>query len=223
MVDLIVEPGFFSEYEVEDTGLLSFSWETFHRILSRTHKDDIVGLSKDEESSSVMITVTGRTTRTYKIPLRSSEDYKRGNDPRGLKLPAKIGINPDLFKEVVGDMSVVQSRGSGEGTELICIDISEEKMQFSTEIAQQTAKIEIELGSHEDVKMREIEEPALSYYTLRSLRDISKLTSTSTDLFIEIGNEEPLRMTFEVCEGMTLMYLLAPNTQPDEDFEDEID
>ncbi len=203
MVDFEMKKTSFDEYEVEEETRICVSLKELLKLLRRAGKDDLIELSLDRESGHFLVTLRGRYTRTFNLPvLEASEEEVP--EPK-LTFNAKATLTTDDFHEILREASLVSDN--------IRIELNGESLVMTAKGDVAGAKIEIDKGSDVLISM-EVKEPSKATFSLDYLEEIvSAAVNTSDIMTIEFSTDMPIRLDFRQRYDGKLTYLLAPRIE----------
>lgn len=189
----------FDTFECEAPERLCLDTNEFMQILKRMKKNDVLGLSVDE--NNLIINLMGEVEKTFKIRLIDI-DYDAPKSPN-LELPVGVEMESNLLKDALGDMDLF-----GDS---LTIEIDTDYVYIYTngEFGDANFKyLHGETGITENVK---------SSYSIPKLKDIFSASKFSDTVKIMLGNDMPVKFEFHtIGEDGILGFLLAPKINQEE-------
>lgn len=203
MIDFEMRKTSFDEYEADEETKMCVNLSELKKVLKRAGKDDIIELSLDEGSNSLLVRVRGRYTRAFTLPILESSEEEIP-EPK-ITFNAKVTLTADDFYETLKDAELVSDN--------VRIEADGENFIMNAKGDVTGAKIEIKKGSDALISM-EVKEPSKATFSLSYLTDIVKAASDTSDVVtLEFSTDMPLRLDFRQRYDGKLMYLLAPRIE----------
>jgi len=200
MVDFELPREFFDEYRCEDDLRISIMIGEFLKFLDRVDRDERVEIRLEEEKARLVIRCT-RPGHTRRFEMTILEPlYEEVPRPKILfKSSAKI-LTQSL-REAIKDAGLVG--------EHVKIEVTGEAFKMSAVGDAGSAFSEWERDADELLELN-AEEDSDATFTLSYLRDITNAAGVSSEVVnLDLTNDMPLRMGFELPQGK-LVYYLAP-------------
>lgn len=171
----------------------------FMTILKRMKKNDVLGLSIDE--NNLIIKLMGDVEKKFQIRLIDM-DYETPNAPK-LDLPVMVEMESNLLKDALGDM-----------------DLFGDSLTFKVDKDYVYIYTNGEFGDanfkylHGETGINEVVE---SSYSIDKLKDILTASKFSDVVRIGLGNNMPVQIEFHnISDDGVLSYLLAPKINQEE-------
>ncbi len=198
LIDLEVPKDQFIEYAVEAERIVGIDVDEMSRVMGRGKPTDILILKVDAETNKLFMTFVGESSRRFGLPIIDTPEQSN------LKMPdfptnAIIGIDASVFKDGIKDASIVADHISFETTADALI------MRAEGDIGD----IETKIDKDTLVEFK-VQEPCKSTFNLSYLADVSG--SISGPISLELGNDAPLLMNFEIG-GAVIKFVLAPRIE----------
>ncbi len=197
MIDIVLEPDVFLEYEVEDEeAKVGFNVVNIAKIVKRGKKGNRVEIEATDEH--VTWTIVGAAVKRYK--LLNLEVAEPEIPEAQFEFKARIAMIVDAFKNALRDAETV-----GDTVEL---EADEEKLVIRG-IGTAVAETEITRDKPAVVDFQ-VEEHSKASYSIDYLKHVLALTKVADTVIVEFSNEAPLRLQFSLPAGGRVTYLLAP-------------
>ena len=201
-VELNLEPSVFEEFECSKPERLCIDTQEFMRVLKRAKKNDVLRLNCDE--GNLIIGFIGDVDRTFKIRLIDM-DYENPKAPN-INVPCGVNVDSGLIKDAIGDMELFSDQ--------VYFLIDEEYfiVNCDGEFGDASFKyLHGETGVNEKVK---------SSFSIGKLKDIFTASKFSDIVNINLGNNMPMIVDFELVTGDgDLKFLLAPRIEVEDEYE----
>lgn len=202
LVDFKIEEDVFETFELDEETKVGLNLENFYSILRRANADDKIILELDESESSFHITMENSSTRNFSLPiLNLSEDDIPDTQNLEFSVTAELDTNvvEEAIKDamVVGDSIKVTADSTG-------INISSEGDQSNVDFridADADSVLELEGGEAE------------SMFSLDYLNNMIGAKKLSDTVSMNLGQDFPMKLVFEVPEKATLSFVLAPRIE----------
>jgi len=202
MVDLALSAEAFESYEA-DGGLIGVDLSRLEDIVGMADADQLVNLELDEQTRKLHIHIDGLE---YTLALIDPDSIRQEPDIPDLDLPAEIVIEGRDIDRAVTAADMVSDH--------IALGVDEEANHFYVDAEGDTDDVNLEL-SEEDLLALQAGD-ARSLFSLDYLKDMNKAIPKDGEVTVELGEEFPVKMHFEIAEGMGhVTYMLAPRIQSD--------
>ncbi len=201
LIDIYLPSSYFDEYEVGEEEKVGVNLEDLSELLSSITKED--SLTMSTENGTLVITLDGEYTRTFKMPTIQVEETEIPN--LQLEFPFRAKMITPTFVDIISSFDdlgadVVKFKSEG-GNKLILTassDLGDSTVELSTENA---GLLEAE-GSD-----------AESNYGLEYLVNTTRLKSVSGSLEIRFGTQLPLKLRYEMPQGGYNDFYIAPRAE----------
>ena len=202
MVDLALSAEAFESYEA-DGGLIGVNLSRLEDIVGMAGSGQLVNLELDEETRKLHIHIDGLE---YTLALIDPDSIRQEPDIPDLDLPAEIVVEGRDIDRAVTAADMVSDH--------IALGVDEEANHFYVDAEGDTDDVNLELDEEDLLALQAGD--ARSLFSLDYLKDMDKAIPKDGEVTIEIGEEFPVRMHFEIAEGMgQATYMLAPRIQSD--------
>ncbi|MFW6384942.1 MAG: DNA polymerase sliding clamp [Halodesulfurarchaeum sp.] len=202
MVDLELDADAFESYEA-DGGLIGVNLSRLEDIAGMAEAGQLVHLELDEETRKLQITIDGLE---YTLALIDPDSIRQEPDLPDLDLPARIVIEGADIDRAVRAADMVSDH--------IALGVNTDAEHFYVTAEGDTDDVKLELGP-EDLISLELGD-AHSLFSLDYLKDMNKAIPKRGEVTVELGEEFPVKLHFEIAEGMgNVTYMLAPRIQSD--------
>jgi proliferating cell nuclear antigen len=155
----------------------------------------------DEETRKLHISLDGLE---YTLALIDPDSIRQEPDIPDLDLPARIVVEGRDINRAVTAADMVSDH--------IALGVREEETLFYVEAEGDTDDVHLELDEEDLIDLRT--GPARSLFSLDYLKDMNRAVPTNGEVTVDLGEEFPTKMHFEVAEGEgSVTYMLAPRIQ----------
>ena len=200
MVDLSLSASAFESYEA-DGGLIGVNLVRLHDIAGMADTDQLVHLELDEQTRKLHISIDGLE---YTLALIDPESIREEPDLPDLDLPAEIVIEGRDIDRAVTAADMVSDH--------IELGVDDAEELFYVEAEGDTDDVHLELDTDDLIDLTS--GPASSLFSLDYLKDMDKAIPADAEVTMELGEEFPVKMHFEIAEGEgQVTYMLAPRIQ----------
>ena len=188
----------FDEYECDVPEKMSIDCDDFNTLLKKCKTNEILKLHVDD--NALIMTFEGDGRRIFKLPFIDSE-YDNPTPPN-MDIPCKIKIPSNQLKTYISDIQFFSDK----------LDFIIDENYFKVKGNGQKGDGEIEYLHGENIL-----EVVKSSYSVPKLLEIMKAFKFSKECSVEVGDDMPLRVSFELPTGDgKLEYLLAPRLEETE-------
>ncbi len=200
MVDLSLSASAFESYEA-DGGLIGVNLVRLQDIAGMADADQLVHLELDEQTRKLHISIDGLE---YTLALIDPESIREEPDLPDLDLPAEIVIEGRDIDRAVTAADMVSDH--------IELGVDEADELFYVKAEGDTDDVHLELDTDHLIDLTP--GPASSLFSLDYLKDMDKAIPADAEVTVELGEEFPVKMHFEIAEGEgQVTYMLAPRIQ----------
>ncbi len=202
MVDLTLAADAFESYEA-DGGIIGVNLDRLDDIAGMASGDQPIHLELDEETRKLHIQIDGLE---YTLALIDPDSIRQEPDIPDLDLPARIVVEGRDVNRAVKAADMVSDH--------IALGVDEEEELFYVNAEGDTDDVHLELDRDDLIDLTP--GPARSLFSLDYLKDMNKAIPTDGEVTIELGEEFPVKLHFEIAEGNgEVTYMLAPRIQSD--------
>jgi len=202
MVDLDLDASAFESYEA-DGGLIGVNLTRLFDIAKMADSDQLVQLELDEETRKLHIQLDGLE---YTLALIDPDSIRKEPDLPDLDLPARIVIEGADIDRAVKAADMVSDH--------IALGVDEDGEFFYVDAEGDTDDVHFELARDELIDLQS--GGAHSLFSLDYLKDMNRAIPKNGEVSVDLGEEFPVRIGFEIAEGMgSVTYMLAPRIQSD--------
>ncbi|WP_336343056.1 DNA polymerase sliding clamp [Halalkalicoccus ordinarius] len=202
MVDLTLASDAFESYEA-DGGQIGVNLSRLEDIVGMADAGQLVHLELDEETRKLQIQLDGLE---YTLALIDPDSIRQEPDIPDLDLPARIVVEGRDINRAVKAADMVSDH--------IALGVDEEEELFQVEAEGDTDDVHLELDRDDLIDLTP--GPARSLFSLDYLKDMNKAIPTDGEVTLELGEEFPVKLHFEIAEGNgQVTYMLAPRIQSD--------
>ncbi|WP_101295155.1 DNA polymerase sliding clamp [Halegenticoccus soli] len=202
MVDLALDAAAFESYEA-DGGVIGVNLSRLEDIAGMANAGDLVHLELDEETRKLHIRIDGLS---YTLALIDPDSIRQEPDIPDLDLPATIVLEGNQLDRGIKAADMVSDH--------IALRVDEDEEAFFIEAEGDTDDVDLELGRDDLIDLAA--GPANSLFSLDYLKDMNKAIPGDAEVTVELGEEFPVKLHYEIAEGMgQVTYMLAPRIQSD--------
>ncbi|MGM5484127.1 MAG: proliferating cell nuclear antigen (pcna) [Nanobdellota archaeon] len=189
----------FSEYKVESETEIGLNLNNLKQVLKRVEVSDIMELETSDNNSRLDITVKGRVTRKFSLPMITLDD-KEQKEPN-LEFNVDVTMPATLLSSAIEDADVVADSVSIIG--------NTNKMTVSAE--GDLNKVEVDIENSDEVKItNKAEATVKSKYSIEYLKKLIAGSKISDNVQISFSNDYPMKMSFVSVDKASLSFILAP-------------
>ncbi|PSP78409.1 DNA polymerase sliding clamp [Halobacteriales archaeon QS_1_68_20] len=200
MVDMELDASAFESYEA-DGELVGVNLARLEDIASMADSGQLVQMELDEETRKLHIQIDGLE---YTLALIDPDSIREEPDIPDLDLPAEIVLEGRNIDRAVTAADMVSDH--------IALGVDETDELFYVDAEGDTDDVHFELGQEDLISLTP--GPAHSLFSLDYLKDMNKAIPKDTEVTVELGEEFPVKMHFEIAEGQGhVTFMLAPRIQ----------
>jgi proliferating cell nuclear antigen len=200
MVDLELDADAFESYEA-DGGVIGVNLSRMDDIAGMASSGDLIHLDLDEETRKLHISMDGLE---YTLALIDPDSIRQEPDIPDLDLPANVVLEGNDIDRAVRAADMVSDH--------IALGVDATEETFYVEAEGDTDDVYLELGREDLIDLSAGE--ARSLFSLDYLKDMNKAIPKDAEVELELGEEFPVKLHYEVAEGLgDVTYMLAPRIQ----------
>jgi proliferating cell nuclear antigen len=202
MVDLTLDASAFESYET-DGGVIGVNLARLEEFAGMADSGQLVQLELDEETRKLNIKIEGLEGT---LALIDPDSIRQEPDLPDLDLPAEVVIEGKDIARAVKAADMVSDHIA------LGVDASEEI--FYVDAEGDTDDVHLELTTDDLIALTPGD--ARSLFSLDYLKDMNKAIPKDAEVTMELGEEFPVKMHFDLAEGNgSVTYMLAPRIQSD--------
>jgi proliferating cell nuclear antigen len=202
MVDLELDASAFESYET-DGGVIGVNLARLEEFAGMADSGQLVQLELDEETRKLHIKIEGLEGT---LALIDPDSIRQEPDLPDLDLPAEVVIEGKDIGRAVKAADMVSDHIA------LGVDASEEI--FYVDAEGDTDDVHLELTTDDLIALTPGD--ARSLFSLDYLKDMNKAIPKDAEVTMELGEEFPVKMHFDLAEGNgSVTYMLAPRIQSD--------
>lgn len=161
-------------------------------------KKDVLSLELPEDGHKMEMVFSGYQ---YSVTLLDVNTIRKDPQPPTIELPAKIRISGALINDGIKAASVISDK--------IALGVDAATGIFYMEAEGDSDHIRLERGTDELISLQAAD--VRSLFSLDYLRDIGKVMARTAEVEVQIGNDHPVRVSFDFADGHGHVdFLLAP-------------
>ncbi len=202
MVDLTLSADAFESYET-DGGVLGVNLARLEEFVGMADSDQLVELELDEETRKLHVQIGGLEGT---MALIDPDSIRQEPDLPELDLPAEVVLEGRDIDRAVTAADMVSDH--------IALGVDGAEELFYVDAEGDTDDVHLELGREDLIDLTAGD--ARSLFSLDYLKDMNKAIPKDAEVRMELGEEFPVKMHFDIAEGQgKVTYMLAPRIQSD--------
>ncbi len=203
LVDFFIPAEAFEKYEVEGEVEFGINMDDLAKVMRRAQKEDVLSIEVGESTYSIIYEGIG--VRKFTLP-QLDVAVESLPDVSGITFEVKVEMTSDAYREMVKDLEPIAD------TVTFIAEPSNFRVEAMSDLGEAEVIIPEDSGvllSYE-VNPEEGDSPPKSSYGVEHLAYISTASQVATSTTLEFSNEKPLKVTFDLGKGGSLVYLVAP-------------
>lgn len=201
LVDFTLLEGAFESFEAEDDVSLGLNLEKLYSIIRRAKSSDTLVMEL-EDDSKFTITMKNGSTRTFSLPLLNLD--QETPETSQLEFDVRADFNSSTLSDGIGDVSVV-----GDS---VTFSADGDAITIRAEGSNSDAEFRIEKGSDGLLEL-DADSNIKSMFSMDYLKKMLKAEKLSDTVKLQLGNDFPMRLDFEVPDTLRLGFILAPRIE----------
>lgn len=202
IVDFYLHRSAFKSYQCDGDARLGLNLLNLLQVVRRAVPGDSLTLRLDGKRLHVVL--ESSSVRRFTLPLI---DVSKEETPDLGKLEAgfsaRFVANPDMVFSGIEDAEII--------ADSIVITARKDQLMLKAEGDSSSAQLEIPAGQH--FRVLDMNEPVRARYSLDYLRKIFKGRKLGTQAAIQMSNDYPMKVQFEIPEKIRLGFVLAPRVE----------
>lgn len=191
----------FLDYEVEGEEIFTINLEDVKKVLSKAKTKDQVIWELDKEKNKFILTLKGKATRKFILPLMESEGEVM--ETPDLDLPVLIEMDSKAFREIIDSAKVVSDE--------VKFLADPEGSKFSIIAEGELKEMQIDLTPQDEtILTMEIPQKASAKYSLDYLHKLTKVATISDTVIIKFDTDKPVWFDYRLADRFKYSFLLAP-------------
>jgi proliferating cell nuclear antigen len=202
MVDLSLSAGAFESYET-DGGTIGVNLSRLEEFASMADAGQLIHLELDEETRKLHVQIDGLEGT---LALIDPDSIRQEPDLPDLDLSSTIVLEGKDIDRAVKAADMVSDH--------IALGVDADSEVFYVDAEGDTDDVHFELGRDDLIDL--VAGDAHSLFSLDYLKDMNKAIPKDAEVEMELGEEFPVKMHFDIAEGNgKVTYMLAPRIQSD--------
>ena len=195
VVDFRMPASMFEECSADAEASFGVNLANFVAVLKRAKSGDRLVLAQKGNRLSISI---GRG-RQFELPILDISAEKPPVDQ--LNYAARVELDAALIEDGIADADVIGDSVFFEATPEL----------FRVSAKGEVSAAEVELSKKDKGVLKlQVSEPLKAQYPLEYLKKMVKAAKLVKQVSLELGNDYPLRMTFQAQDKVHLSFILAP-------------
>ncbi len=201
MVDFAFEKNAFKKFHVDGTVRLGLDMEYLNQVMSRSKPADEVVLKLDDDSSKLMITFRGTSTRTFSVPLI---DISSGELPNPkIEFDATVKVKASVLQDALKDAGLLSTHLTlGARADSFFVRATSSKGDLMNETHK---------GS-DSLPDLSVKRDCSSMFPLDYLSDMLKSAASDTDVLVKLKENAPVEINYLIGDAR-MRYFLAPRIE----------
>ncbi|RLG61190.1 hypothetical protein DRN86_00540 [Candidatus Geothermarchaeota archaeon] len=205
MIDFEISKKLFSEYQVDKEQTVSVLLEKVIKFLKGVKKNEKLELAMDETTGRLKIRAIGRYSREFITPLLDVGETRTLGTPK-VEFPVKIKMACSVLEHALDNIKQISDKVKFEAL------LNELKIKGESDEGYETV-ISVDYDSPE-VYEKEIKKESMATYNVEIMTGVVKELSKISELVsLNFGTDLPLKLAFEMLEGMKFDFYLAPRIE----------
>lgn len=192
----------FAEYDLKQDEEIGLNLNNLKQIFRRVESSDVVTL--ETEKSKLKITVTGKSTRRFAVPIIQLDDKDQKEPP--LEFPVEISLPTKVLGTAIEDADVV-----ADAVTFVC-----DTNKFTLSASGDLNDVEVDITASDDVRIaNDASATVQSKYSIEYLKKMISGEKLADEVNIRFGKNYPVKVTFVSVDKLSLSFILAPRVESD--------
>lgn len=200
MIDLTLSKDAFEQYSAAETDL-GLDLEKLKEVIRLSKSGDLIEMRQDEERGRLVIMVGNVTRRMNLVSTEGMSDPKVPN----LTLPARITVTVDELQRGIKAAESISDH--------VALNANTEGFEMVSDGDTDSVSLKLPKALLVDLQCSE---SIRSLFPMDYFSTIIKAISSGINVSINLGNDLPVRLDFDIAAGKgSVRYLLAPRIEND--------
>ncbi len=191
----------FDEYEVDEELTFTIRTDEFNKIVKRATRNDDLIIEYKADEQALQITLRDRKTgvpRVFLLPVIVQE-AKEAREPR-IEGHARFTMMTDDFKAMIQDAKIVGD----------VLELKADPEKVVAKASEAEKEYEWILRDGDPLISLDVDEEAVSSYTINALQVATKPTGAAESVRVEFDTNYPLKIEFTFPNAEKLILYVAP-------------
>ena len=200
MIDLTLSKDAFEQYSAAETDL-GLDLEKLKEVIRLSRSGDLIEMRQDEERGRLVLMVGNVTRRMNLVSTEGMSDPKVPN----LTLPARITVTVDELQRGIKAAESISDH--------VALNANTEGFEMVSDGDTDSVSLKLPKALLVDLQCSE---SIRSLFPMDYFSTIIKAIPSGTNVSINLGNDLPVRLDFDIAAGKgSVRYLLAPRIEND--------
>lgn len=203
VVDFLILPTAFESYTCDKDTEVGLNILKMLQFIRKAKPEDKLILSLDENEDRFELTLEGKTTRKFAIPIISVVKQEM-QDLSRFKFENSAELDPSILKEGVENGALISDG--------ISVKISKDALVLRAEGDSSYTQIKIDAGNPQLYSIT-CKEEVVARYSIEYLSKMLKASKLSDKIKIEFNKDYPLHLEYMIKDKVKLGFILAPRIE----------
>lgn len=203
VVDFLILPTAFDSYICDKDTEVGLNISKILQFIRKAKPEDKLILALDENEDRFELTLDGKTTRKFAIPIISVAKQEM-QDLSRFKFENSLEVDPSILKEGVENGALISDG--------ISIKTSKEALVLRAEGDSSYTQIKIDAGNPQLYSIT-CKEEVVARYSIEYLSKMLKASKLSDKIKIEFNKDYPLHLEYMIKDKVKLGFILAPRIE----------
>ncbi len=203
VVDFLILPTAFDSYTCDKDTEVGLNISKMLQFIRKAKSEDKLTLLLDENEDRFELTLEGKTTRKFAIPIISVAKQEM-QDLSRFKFENSAELDPSILKEGVENGSLLSDG--------ISIKLSKDSLVLRSEGDSSYSQIKIDAGNPQLYSLN-CKEEVVGRYSIEYLSKMLKASKLSEKVKVEFNKDYPVHLEFMIKDKVKLGFILAPRIE----------
>jgi proliferating cell nuclear antigen len=205
IVDFLILPTAFESYKVDKETEAGLNIVKLVQFIRKAKPEDKLTLSMDEDEDRFELTLEGKTTRKFALPIVSVlQQEVKDISKFDFKNKNNIEIDPNVVREGIENGALISDSA--------VLRLTNESFFIRSDGDSSYTQIKIDAGNPQMYALKSEEEVA-ARYSIEYLSKMLKAGKLSDKVKLEFSKDYPLHMEFSIKDKIRLGFILAPRIE----------
>lgn len=203
VVDFLILPTSFESYTCDKDTEVGLNILRLLQFIRKAKPEDKLILALDENEDRFELTLDGKTTRKFAVPIISVAKQEM-QDLSRFNFEDSVELDPSLLKEGVENGALISDG--------ISIKLSKDSLVLRAEGDSSYTQIKIEAGNPQLYSLT-CKEEVVARYSIEYLSKMLKASKLADKIKIEFNKDYPLHLEYMIKDKVKLGFILAPRIE----------
>lgn len=203
MVDFLILPTAFESYTCDKDVEIGLNITKMLQFIKKAKPEDKLILSLDEEEDRFELTLEGKTTRKFAIPIISTPQQET-QDLNKFNFENSIELDPGILKEGIENAAMI--------SDSITFILAKDSLTLRAEGDSSYTQLKVDSNNPQIYSINANHE-VIAKYSIEYLSKMLKASKLAEKIKIEFNKDYPIHLEYTIRDKVKLGFILAPRIE----------